>query len=771
MRTLGGLAGCFTLFALGCKPEAPPPVVEAEPEPRPSLVLVTLDTTRADRIGAYGYSLAATPMLDQLATEGVRFDRAYATVPLTTASHSTILTGLFPTRHGVHNNGDASLPDSMVTLAEVLSEAGYTTGAVTSAFVTSSIWNLDQGFDAYLDDVAASESDKRRWARERPANEVVDEAIGWLEQVDGPYFLWVHMFDAHAPYDPPEAFDETFEKRPYDGEIAFMDQELARLKPVVDAAAGDEGAAWIVVADHGEARSGEHGEKTHGLFLFDPTMRVPFIVRPPAPLAEPVVIRPAVSTADVMPTALGLLDIDVPKDLDGVDLSPTLAGERAPIRPVYLESEMVTERFGFHPEIAVAEGHHKLMGTPSPRLFDMAVDPREEKNLVPTDPDRVADLDAKLQAIRARAIDTEAMALSPSVAAQLEALGYVSSDAGGDATLSQVDAKDQVAVLEAMEEARGHAVSGSPVDAEAAYRKVLAQYPDISEARMGLARALQQQKRGPEAIEVYEAMLRDRPDSNVVRVNLANLLAMNERKDEAVVLFLATLEQVPEDESARSGLLRVLQDLGRNTEALEYGRAWVAANPDNPSLQASVGILLVRTSNYAEAAPMLQASLRDEVPRQFVHRMLARIASVGGDQATCEKELLLEVEAFPKGAEARMSLANLFMASKRWDEAAAEFAAVVELGPLDVTARRGQAQAIFNTGDYTRAAEILAPALEQHPDDPDSLLLHANLLSKLGKPDEAKVVFDQAKALRAAEVESKKKAAKAKAGEPKTATP
>ena len=304
---------------------APPPA-PAEPARKlatgPSLVIVTLDTTRADHMGAYGYEKAKTPVFDSLASQGVRFERAYATTPLTTPSHASMFTGLYPPRHGIRNNGDAILADSFQTLAETLQAQGYQTAASVSAFVTTRVWNLDQGFDVYFDQVHQA-APGARWGQERPAGEVVDDLVKWLDEgrdPKGAFVLWAHFYDAHHPYKPPEGFTEGFDM-PYDGEIAYVDSQLGRLKQKVDAAAGPEGANWIVLADHGEAFDKQHGEVTHGLFVFDPTMRVPFVLRPAQPLAAPVVMKePTVGGVDLTPTALGMLGLPVPEGLDGVDL-------------------------------------------------------------------------------------------------------------------------------------------------------------------------------------------------------------------------------------------------------------------------------------------------------------------------------------------------------------------------------------------------------------------------------------------------------------------
>ncbi|MFT4974867.1 MAG: choline-sulfatase [Myxococcota bacterium] len=733
------------LYACAGETPAPAPAV-----PQPSLVVVTLDTTRADHIGAYGYAAAQTPNIDQLAAQGLRFERAYATVPLTIPAHSSIFTGLYPTRHGVHTNGDAVLPDEVETLAEHLRAAGYQTAASVSAFVTSQIWGLGQGFDVYYDDVrSATHSPAGRWAKERPAGETIDDAIGWLSArpaaEPAPFFLWVHLFDAHDPYEQHDGYEA---EHPYDSELAYIDAELGRLREAVGVAGG---AAWIIVGDHGEALEGEHGERSHGLFLFDPTVHVPFIVTPAQPLAAPQVAVGAVSIADVTPTALGMLGLPIPDGLDGVDLSPELSGAAVPRRPVYLESYTVQQRFGFHPELAMAEGEWKLMATPDARLYDLAADPGESHSRLAEHPDEVAALRAALAAVEAKAVEADRLAVSPELASRLAALGYTTGEHATGEERSGTDAKQQHALLSALEEARGMGVKGAaPAELEAAYREILASHPELSEARTGLAQALQRQGRHAEALALYDEALRVDVSSAVVQTNRANLLAAMDRKEEALQAMEAVLVLVPRDDVARAGVLKLMTDLGREDEAEQQARTWMELDPDEPALQAHLGILLARRGALAEARPLLEASLSDRVPRQYVHRMLAQAALAFNEPRVALGHFRTETEIFPGNVEARMSLGNVLMRLELWEEAGAEFRALLDRTPEHTEARRGLAQSIFNTGDYVVAAEALAPALAATPDDPLVLLLHANILAKQGRRAEAEAAFTRAQALREA---------------------
>ncbi len=724
----------------------------APPVARPSLVLVTLDTTRWDRIGAYGYDKARTPTLDRLAREGARFDRAYSVVPLTTPSHSSMLTGLYPTRHGVRTNGDATLPAELTTLAERLRTEGYRTGASVSAFVTTRMWGLDQGFDAYFDTLPAmAEGARSRWGQERPADQVVDDAIGWLaEGGDEPFFLWVHLYDAHEPYAPPRKWAEALPGRPYDGEIAFVDEQVGRLREAVDARAPGR-AAWIAIADHGEALSADEPEHTHGLFLFDGTMRIPFIVRPATPLAEPRVVHDVtVSNVDVTPTALGLLGLAPLPDVDGSDLTPAIRGEAMVRDAVYMESLTASQRFGYHPEVAVAEGSLKLMDTPNARLFDLAADPREKTNLVAERPSDVTRLRAVAEAVIAATVArTQSGAVPADVVEQLAALGYVGAGAASDPKFdSPVDAKDKNATIRALERAR--ALSRKPEtvdDAVRVYREILAEEPQLGEALLALALTLEKAGKRDEAITLMQETLKLTPESTVLHTNLAALLARERRFAEALVEMEASLALVPTDPAARVGVLRMMLALRRGNDALARGRTWLAEPGRQPGVQAVVGLLLADGGDLAEAEPLLRASLEGGAAQPRVHEVLARLALSRDDTAAAEEHIRLELETSPTNAAARWARANLLMSRQAWDEAADELRFIVETEPTQHAARVRWAQAVFNAGDYDLAAQILAPARIAAPDDPRAMILDANLLSKQGRKAEAEPLARKAQAL------------------------
>lgn len=752
------------LLLLACTSAEPQPEVVSAP--RPSLLLVTLDTTRADALGAYGHSGARTPNFDAMADAGVRFDRAYATVPLTTPSHASMLTGLYPTRHGVHNNGDAILKDEVDTLAELLKGEGYRSAASVSAFVTTATWNLDQGFDAYFDDVRRSNGS--RWEYERPADEVVADLEQWLPTGEEPFFAWAHFYDAHAPYEDREDFQLA---SPYDEEIAFVDQQLGRLIEAAKAQAGPGGLAVILVADHGEA-FGEHEESGHGLFVYDSTMRIPFVVVPPQALETGVVVDQAVSNVDVMPTALGLLGMTPAAGLDGRDLSGAIQGSLSPRGPVYLESELAYQRFGFHPEVAVADKGMKLMDTPNAKLFDLAADPREVLDVSDAHPETVAALHSFREQIWAARETGEAAAMSPELMEQLAALGYIGGGSVSVDLESAPDAKDMGQVLRSVEAARLMLEKGEYALAVQAFERILADHPTLGEVLTGLARAQMALGDQAAAEATYRRAIELQPSSTVLRSNLAQNLASQGRLEEGYELMASIHSQVPGDELARAGMLKMAIDLGRHQEAAEMGLGWLKANPDQRTTQAFTGIALVHLNRNEEGKPLLQASLSDGLPRQLVHLALARVAQVEQDPAASRSHYEAELAWFPRNRAVRRELASLCMTTKDWVCARDNYAALAEQNPEGPpnALRLMWAQALFNLEEFTQARAVLEPALKNNP-GPDILLLHANLLAKEGKREQGKKVFDQAQALKLKEIEAAQKAIKARDSKPPQSPP
>jgi len=608
-----------------------------------NLLLITLDTTRADRLGCYGYPDASTPNLDVLAAAGVRFETAYCPVPLTLPSHASILTGLDPVRHGVHNNGTYALGPDKLTLAEILKDRGYGTAAFTAAFSVDSRFGLDQGFDVYDDDFLTG-SPFKPVNSERRAEQVHGLFASWLEgRKGGSFFAWVHFYDPHLPYDPPAEYLKDFAGRPYDGEIAYMDKYVGEVIRAVRDKGLMENTLVVIAGDHGEA-FGEKVEKGHGIFLYEMSIKVPFILYADSGLPAGTVPKTPARLIDIVPTVLDLLDVRIPDGLDGRSLVPAMEGKRTRPADIYIETFYPRENWGWSELVGLISDGWKYIQAPRPELYDLADDPREERNLIDTNAARGGAMRAKLEGLLAASAGIQAgtRALSPAEQESLRSLGYVQL-AGAPAGGSAPDPKDRVRDLELFQRASELDSAGDHAAAERAYRELLERTPHVAESYVNLALAQGRQQKFDEAIETLKRGLEAIPDSDILLVRLGHTYLVVERLPEALeamqravlanpssldaltvsaIIYerwgrlddaLSQLEQAlaiePENEFRRMTYARILGMRGRLDEAIEAFAALARDYPGDPSYSQNLGIAYGLKKDYDRAIESLEKSL------------------------------------------------------------------------------------------------------------------------------------------------------------------
>jgi arylsulfatase A-like enzyme len=433
----------LTTFRPNLIPKRPGTLVSAGRRPDLNLLVITLDTTRADVIGTYG-GRAVTPTLDQLASTGVVFEQASTVAPLTFPAHCSLFTGLFPPGHQVHENGQVALASKFVTLAERLNARGFQTGAFVSSFVLDHEWGLNQGFDVYRDPSLHPGPIDRDSLRS-PADRVVDDALGWLHEVGGRrFFAWLHFYDAHAPAQPPPEFASPNGQDAYVGAVGFIDFQLSRVIAFLEERGLLNHTVIVVVGDHGESL-GEHGEASHGLFVYQSVMHVPLIIHAPFAKMHGRRVSDPVRIVDVTPTVLDLLGQTAAPATDGKTLVPLMSGAVKELGlEVYSESRYGFDRFGWSPLMALRQGRFKLILAPRPELYDLASDPHEMTNLYRQRAGLATALTRRLHEIEQLA-DAQRAADVPAIdsdtRARLAALGYVSASR----SRSPVDAAEQLA--------------------------------------------------------------------------------------------------------------------------------------------------------------------------------------------------------------------------------------------------------------------------------------------------------------------------------------
>ncbi|HVT16454.1 MAG TPA: sulfatase-like hydrolase/transferase [Thermoanaerobaculia bacterium] len=607
---LAGLAAAAAWLLLGGRPPRSPAAGTTRTAPAaegPSLagcdvLLVTIDTLRGDAVGFAGNRRAATPVLDRLAAAGRVYEDAHAHNVVTLPSHANILTGLYPFQHGIRDNSGFVLPASVPTLGTLLRKAGYATGAFVAAYPLDSQFGLGRGFDVYDDSFPRGSNPDEFVLAERRGDQVVAPALAWWNGHRGVRrFLWVHLYDPHAPYLPPEPFASRFRDNPYLGEVAASDSFLAPLlAPLLD---GKEPPALAVVtADHGEAL-GDHGELTHGLFAYEATLKVPLVVwGPGVPRGRDR--RPA-RHVDIVPTVLQALRLPVPAGLPG----RSLLAPPAAAAPSYFEALSTCLNRGWAPLRGMLRERRKLVDLPLPELYDLSDDPREERNLAGTRRRTARELAA---ALPAESVWPPRRAAVPAEqAAALRSLGYASGSAAPKSAWSAADDPKTLLPLDT----KMHAV----VDlysrkryAEAARlaREVVAARPAMGEAYEHLALALRRLERRGEAIAVLESAVRRglRGESLVRQLGLA--LSEAGRAPEAVAILAPLAVGPGADPSTLNALGLALADAGRMAEAVAVLQKLVAAYPQDPRGHENLGIVALRMERPAEARQHLEQALR-----------------------------------------------------------------------------------------------------------------------------------------------------------------
>ncbi len=593
-------------------------------EARPNLVLLTLDTTRADHLGAWGWPHARTPHLDALAARGVRFVRCDTAAPITLPSHSTLLTGLFPPRHGVRDNGTFVLDRKVTTVAETLAAAGYDTAAVVSAVVLARRHGLDQGFRSYDDELGPADA-TGMVESERTAEVTTTAALAALTRLQAPFFLWVHYFDPHEEYRPPAAFADraTGPHRLYDGEIAFIDSEVGRLLARLPAE-----TVVVVVGDHGEML-GDHGELTHGLTLGPGARRVPLMLAGPG-LPGGVRRDCLVRTADVAPTLLALAGAAVPAGLDGRSLL-SLARDGGPCeRSSYAESFLPFFAYKWYPLRAISDGGSLYLAAPRPSLFDLERDPAEVQDLAPSSPKRMEvwgrRLDELLAALGER-LNVTLQAddvISEEQRRQLQALGYVGASGGGTVAATLPDPRAMTAIARQLHEATEQVQQGRCKEILPALQGIVRQDPHNFPALTLAGQCLEEAGKLETALGLFEQASRENGLSAIPIANAAGVLLALGRKAEAEREYRRALTLDPTQAESASNLGRLLRERGAAGEALGVLEAAVRAGGHGPAVYLERGLARAELGRLGEAlADFREAARRnptDPVPLENAAR-------------------------------------------------------------------------------------------------------------------------------------------------------
>jgi tetratricopeptide (TPR) repeat protein len=681
-----------------------------------NVLLITLDTTRADRLGCYGYSRGATPVLDALARRGTLFERALAQVPMTLPSHATLLTGRYPRELGIRLNEQAALGDHP-TLASVFKGQGYRTGAFVAAFVLDSRYGLNRGFEVYDDNVGEGVLMRR-------ANEVTDRALAWLEGArKQPFFVWIHYFDPHKPYEPPEAFRGVGADA-YDGEIAFVDTEVGRLMRWLEVQHLTDRTLVVVAGDHGESL-GEHGEHGHAMFLYQTNLHVPLILAHPQLGKRGARVGDVVELADVFSTILDLFGWRTPEGLLSRSLAPALRGQPLEPRESYAESRYVRHTYGWAEQRSLTSGRFKYISSTRPELYELVSDPAEERNVIgeqePVASAMRRGLEARYGAMRAgKAIE---VSLDDDARRRLESLGYMTGGRSTDMeeellTAGRPDPKDMLDVVEQLRRADELRVQGEPRKTLAILEAIAPRSPDSLRVRHLLAEAYVDAGRPKDALRAADGALELDPvfapaqtlagealvklgrlaeglerfraaaalDPSQVRplVQVARELQGSGKLDVAATLYEAALDLRPDQAAVQNELGLIRERQGRLPEAVEGYRRAVQLDPGLSQARFNLALALAREGTVGDSAEQLREAVRIEpkLGGGFITRALAWAEEGRREEARRALEAAAQVPQ--TAAEALGALSRIYVGAHRFGDLARILRAAATRDPSDV---------------------------------------------------------------------------------------
>jgi len=621
----------------------------SRPASRPNVLLVTIDTLRPDYLHCYGYAHIETPSIDSLAAQGIRFEQAYTPVPITLPSHTVILTGTYPMMSGMHDFSGNNLNPEQATLATVLRARGYDTGAVIAAAVLDRRFGLNRGFDFYYDHFNFGRlSEANLDFMERPANEVVDQALKWLAKPrKGPFFLWVHLYDPHHPYNPPPPFNQLYKENLYAGEIAFADTQLARLLAYLKQHAAYDHTVVVLSGDHGEGL-GEHGEKTHGFFTYNSTLHVPLIIKPSVNIkfTNPLIKR-GVSLVDLMPTVLGFLNIPIPPRVQGKNLAMmVLHGDEMEPSPLYSETYLPRIHFNWSELRGLSARNYHFIDAPKPELYDISSDPGEIHNLYVDKNAVSSEMRSQLTAtVRHYTVDHEMAqksTLDPQLADRLRALGYTAFAAGDESAVSDrqlPDPKDRIQVYETVTEAIDDSQHGRYQDSIEKLKTTLPTEHDSVPIHYLLGLDYYRTKDFASSVTEFKRALELSPNYMLAVFNLGLANAALGDDVEATKYLKRTLELDPTNFGAAFDLGVTYLHQNMIPDSTEAFRRSVTINPDFAPGYKALGEMLLYGGKVDEGLKQLRTAVRSAPQDPRNHEALAKALEAKGLHMEAAEEM------------------------------------------------------------------------------------------------------------------------------------
>lgn len=646
---------CTLVSALSAAAQVTPPEAPPPPSKLPNIILITLDTTRADRMDFLGSNRGLTPSLDALANDSAVFTRAYAQAPLTPTSHATILTGTYPQFHQVVPSPDP-LSKDLPYLPDILKARGYATGA----FIGSLALNLtltpgfDRGFDVYDADYSwkGYTPATRYQTIERRGGEVVERALAWLnkQQQHAPFFIWIHLFDPHDPYDPPEPYKTRYAKEPYDGEIAYVDSVMGNFFKQLKASGLYDGALIALTADHGESL-GAHGEDTHGIFLYDETIHVPLVIKLPGKRVRPR-IESRVELADILPTVLENVGIDVPKQVQGLSLlklmDPGPTGEAAAEawrdRTAYSQADYGRIAYGWSSLQSLRSGKYLYIQAPRRELYDDGLDPNAKHNLASGSPAVADTLSTKLETFRQETANphpTTLALLDDTRTKELASLGYMANLGSSPATnpaIQRADPKDVIELSNVIYKANRLLEDLRCLKAVPKIQEMILTAPKVAPLHFFIGRCYFQENSYEKAVPEFRAAVQLDPSFVQDEMDLGIALMKLHNFDEAAPAFEHVLKTDPTVTDAHVYLIVLYGKTNRTEDQIRECHAVLKLLPDNFGANLNLGQALLKTGDLKGAIAPLQKAIIGQPQRPAPHEVLADVYEQLGRQADADRE-------------------------------------------------------------------------------------------------------------------------------------
>jgi arylsulfatase A-like enzyme/Tfp pilus assembly protein PilF len=730
-----------------------------------NIILFTIDTLRADHLECYGYNSIKTPHINRLADEGILFEHNIVQAPLTLPSHSSILTGTYPLYHGIRDNGGFYLDESHVTLAEELKSRGYATGAFVAAFVLDSKWGLDQGFDYYYDNFDLTKYKKVSLdSVQRRGDEVLSEAYKWFEENDqDKFFAWIHLYDPHTPYDPPEPYKTDYAGRRfslYDGEIAYVDQLIGEFRQFMEEKNLLEKTLIIFTSDHGESL-GEHKENAHGFFIYDSAVRVPLIVRLPGKKKGGQRIANQVRSIDIMPTILNCLDNNPSANVQGQSLLPYILDLDGDLElSAYSETYWPNYHYGWSELKSLRKGQYKFIEAPKPELYDVFKDPGERENLI----NRMASLGHEMQRnlntlmenYSAADIDeVQPQRVDDDTLTKLQALGYLGSFRTSPRESGErlADPKDKIELYNEIKVAQFLVTEEKMEQAEQKIKKVLNKDSSVLEARYILGNIFTKQEKFEEAIAEYQKALAVEADYYDAIFGLALAYKKSGREDDAIIGFQRLMELDNRDTKPLLHLSDIYLQLGQFDDALTHLKSASEIDPESPIFHNRLGAVYLKMEmlDLAEKEIKEAMAIERSVPLLNAHFNMALLHEARGELDQAVLEYKKEQETSPFNFQADFNLGLLYVKTKELDKAIKEFKSSIQKNEEYGSAYVFLAKAYMDTGmDLNEAAQMAEKGISLTPDLKTTVLAHfvlADLYNRLGRYQESQQHVSKAKQL------------------------